>query len=94
MNSKKIEGKNKEHKVFLYTLSTCVWCKLTKQFLRDNDIQYEYMDLDLMGDEDREKARQAIQKKGGRLSFPAIIIDDDKVINGFQKERLSEALGI
>ncbi|MCJ7609327.1 glutaredoxin family protein [Candidatus Bathyarchaeota archaeon] len=94
MNSKKIEGKNKKHKVFLYTLSTCVWCKRTKQFLRDNNIQYEYVDLDLTDAEDREKAKQDIQKKGGRLSFPAIIIDDDKMINGFQKESLSEALGI
>jgi glutaredoxin len=94
MNSKKIEGKNKKHKVYLYTLSTCVWCKLTKQFLRDNNIQYEYVDLDLTDAEDREKAKQDIQKKGGRLSFPAIIIDDDKMINGFQKESLSEALGI
>jgi glutaredoxin-like protein NrdH len=94
MNSKTIEGKNNKHKVLLYTLSTCVWCKLTKQFLGDNHIQYEYVDIDLTDDEDREKARQHIQKKGGRLSFPTIIIDDDKVINGFQKERLAEALGI
>jgi len=28
----KVEGEKKEHNVFLYTLSTCGWCKKTKEF--------------------------------------------------------------
>jgi len=46
MNTVKVEGKNKKNKVFLYTLSTCGWCKMTKQYLKDNDTAYEYLDVD------------------------------------------------
>jgi glutaredoxin-like protein NrdH len=53
MNVSKISGKNAKHKVFLYALSTCVWCKMTKQFLKDNDVAYEYVDVDLTDDSER-----------------------------------------
>ena len=43
MNISKVSGKNNKHKVFLYALSTCVWCKMTKQYLNDNNIEYEYV---------------------------------------------------
>ncbi|MBD3172715.1 glutaredoxin family protein, partial [Candidatus Bathyarchaeota archaeon] len=46
METYKVEGSNKEHKVFLYTLSTCGWCKKTKELLKEKDIAYEFIDLD------------------------------------------------
>lgn len=94
MNLVKVSGENHKHKVLMYTLSTCAWCKLTKQFLKDNNIEYEYVDVDLCSEEDKEKIRQDIQRRGGRLSYPTIVIDGKKVITGFYKESLMEALGI
>ena len=35
-------------RLLVYALSTCVWCKLTKQFLNDNNVEYEYVDVDLL----------------------------------------------
>jgi len=94
MNISKVSGKNNKHKVLVYALSTCVWCKLTKQFLNDNSIQYEFVDVDLANEEDREKIHEAIQSKGGMLSYPTIIVDDNVVINGFRKDKLTEVLEI
>jgi len=94
MKKVKVLGKNNMHKVFMYALSTCAWCKLTKNFLKDNDIEYEYVDVDLSSREDRERIRGDILKGGGRLSYPVIIIDDKILINGFRKEEIKEALGI
>ena len=94
MKKVKVLGKNNMHEVFMYALSTCAWCKLTKNFLKDNDVEYEYVDVDLSSREDRERIREDILKRGGRLSYPVIIIDDRILINGFRKEEIKEALGI
>jgi glutaredoxin-like protein NrdH len=94
MQFSKVSGKKRQHKVILYALSTCAWCKLTKQFLKDNDIEYEYVDVDLCAEEDKQKIRQHIQSKGGPLSYPTVIVDDNMLITGFRKDKLKEALEI
>jgi glutaredoxin len=78
----------------MYAISTCAWCKMTKKFLKDNNIEYEYVDVDLCEDEDKDKIRQNILDKGGSLSYPTIIIDNKKLITGFRKDKLTEALEI
>jgi glutaredoxin len=67
---------------------------MTKQFLKDNGIEFEYVNVDLCDEEDKVKIRQHIQNKGGNLSYPTIIIDDNILITGFRKDKLKEALGI
>ena len=94
MNISKISGKNNKHKVFLYTLSTCVWCKMTKQFLNENNIQYEYVDVDLEDEKNKQIIHNTVQKAGGMISYPTIIVDDKVVITGFRKDKLQEALEI
>jgi glutaredoxin-like protein NrdH len=78
----------------MYAISTCAWCKLTKTFLKDNDIEYEYVDVDLCNEEDQEKISRDILKRGGRLSYPALIIDNKTLINGFRKDEIKETLEI
>ena len=94
MNISKVSGKNNKHKVFIYALSTCVWCKLTKQYLGDNNVEYEYVDVDLASEEDKQKIHEEIASKGGSLSYPTTIVDDKVVITGFRKDKLKEALEI
>jgi glutaredoxin-like protein NrdH len=92
MQFSKVQGEKKHHKVVVYALSTCVWCKMTKQYLKDNNIEYDYIDIDLCTEEDKQKIRQEIQSKGGPLSYPTTIIDDKVVVTGFRKDLLKEAL--
>ncbi|MCW4052715.1 MAG: glutaredoxin family protein [Candidatus Bathyarchaeota archaeon] len=93
MKAIKVPGKNRKHKVLLYTLSTCGWCKLTKKFCKNHEIEYEYVDVDLCSEEEREEIRKDILKRGGRLSYPVVIIDDKILINGFHEDKIQEALG-
>jgi len=88
----KVLGKNKKHKVFIYAISTCAWCNLAKNFLNENDVEYEYVDVDLCNEEDKGKIRRDIQSRGGSLSYPTIIIDDKILITGFRKDKIMEAL--
>lgn len=90
----KVAGKKNEHRVVVYALSTCVWCKMTKQYLNDNEVEYEFIDVDLCEPEEKEMVRTQIQSKGGSLNYPTIIVDNSTVITGFRKDRLREVLGL
>ena len=80
------------HKVLLYAISTCAWCKKAKNFLKDNSIEYEYIDVDLCNDEDRERIREDILSRGRRPNYPTIIIDNKTIITGFHEDKVKEAL--
>jgi glutaredoxin-like protein NrdH len=94
MQFSKISGKKNNHKVTLYALSTCVWCKMTKQYLNENGIEYQFVDVDLLDDSDKSLVHETIISKGGALSYPTTIVDDKTVITGFRKDLLKEALGL
>lgn len=94
MQFSKVSGKKNYHKVTLYALSTCVWCKLTKQFLTDNGVEFEFIDVDLLDEDDKRKVHETIMSKGGSLSYPTTIVDDKTVVTGFRKDKLKEALGV
>ncbi|MEM2911751.1 MAG: glutaredoxin family protein [Candidatus Bathyarchaeia archaeon] len=94
MDVVKVPGENNKHKVVMYALSTCAWCRLAKQFLNENKVEYEYVDVDLCSAEDKEKIKKEILSRGGSLSYPIIIIDEKILITGFRKDKLKEALEI
>lgn len=76
------------HKVTIYTTPTCVYCKMTKAFFKEHEVQYE--EADVARD---AKAREEMVKKSGQLGVPVIDVDG-KVVVGFDQQRLSELLGI
>ena len=94
MQTTKVDGKNKKNKVFIYTLSTCGWCKKTKELLKENEIAHEYLDLDKSNKDDQKAAVETLKAKNLPIAFPIIIINDDKIIQGFKKDEILEALGL
>ncbi len=91
MQTTKVEGSAK-HKVFLYTLSTCGWCKKTKELLKEKGVAYEYIDLDKCSKDDQKAAVEELKTKNIPVAFPVIVINDDKVIQGFKKDDILEAI--
>jgi len=81
-------------KVKMFALSTCSHCKATKKFLNDYNVNYECTDVDLLDGEDKEAILDEVKKYNPRMTFPTIIIDGDRVIIGFQEDKIKEALGI
>jgi glutaredoxin-like protein NrdH len=88
-----IPGKRNDKKVYLWGLSTCMWCKKAKKFLEDNSVDYTYMFVDLLDEEERDKVLAEIEKHNPSVSFPTILIND-RCIVGFDEKRLKEALGL
>ena len=83
----------KKTRPMLYTLSTCVHCKATKQFLREHGIEFDYVDVDTLEGEESEKIRDEVMKVSGGFRFPTIVLGK-KVIVGFQEDKLREVLGL
>jgi glutaredoxin-like protein NrdH len=82
-----------EAKVKMYTLSTCSHCKATKKFLSDNGIKFDYIDVDLLQGDDRQRMIAEVEQYNPNRSFPTIIIGDNIII-GFREDDIREALGI
>jgi glutaredoxin len=78
----------------LYALSTCGWCKKTKTFLDENEVEYDYVYVDLLQGEEKEAVLAEVRKWNPRSSFPTIVIDDRESIAGFKQDRLKEVLGL
>jgi glutaredoxin-like protein NrdH len=79
--------------VKMFTLSTCSHCKATKKFLRDNKIDFDYTDVDLLSRAEQASVLEEVKKYNPRFSFPTIIIGRD-VIVGFQEAEIRKALGM
>jgi glutaredoxin 3 len=75
-------------KVTVYSTPTCPFCIRVKQFFKDSGIQFEDIDVS----ENQEKAQEMIQKSG-QMGVPVIDIEG-KLIVGFDKEKIREALEI
>jgi glutaredoxin len=91
MKFEKVEGVDKG-KIVLYALSTCVWCKRTKQFLSNLGVKFEYIFVDLLQGTERDSIMKDVEKWNPRCSFPTMVIGDSKCIVGFKEDEIREAL--
>lgn len=78
----------------MYALSTCIWCKRAKRFLSNHQIEYEYIDVDLISQEDLQHVERDIKDRKGQLLFPTIIVDDQMLLTNPQEEQLRQVLEI
>lgn len=84
-----VSGSKQDHKVMVYTLSTCGWCKKMKALLKDLDVEYTYADIDQTSGEEGKKVREDLRKYNPRSSAPTLVVDDGKeVIVGFDEEKV------
>ena len=92
MNINHVPGKNKG-KVMLYALSTCGWCRKTKKLFDKMGIEYDYTDVDLLQEEEKESARKEVMRWNPRGSFPTVVFNDKICVVGYDEQKLKEALG-
>lgn len=75
-------------KVKVYSTVACPWCVKAKNYLKEHGIEFE----DINVSSDQEAAREMVEKSG-QMGVPVIIIDNE-VIVGFDRERIAKLLGI
>ena len=92
MDTTHVEGKNKG-KVMLYALSTCGWCRKTKELLNDLGVEYDYIYVDLLKGAEQDEAIKEIKKFNPACNFPTMVINDNKCIVGYNEDDIREAMG-
>lgn len=77
--------------VKVFALSTCPYCRMTRAYLDENDVEYEVVEVDLLTGTERDEAIAEVKGLSGGTSFPVILVDED-IIVGFNKKRMKELL--
>lgn len=75
-------------KVTIYSTPTCPYCKQAKEYLNEQKIEFE--DIDVAANQD--KAQEMIDKSG-QMGVPVLDIEGE-IIVGFDKEKIDKALGL
>ena len=73
-------------KVKIYSTPTCPYCKMAKEWMKEQKI--EFTDVDVSSD---EKAAEEMTEKSGQMGVPVIVVGDE-VIVGFDKPKLEGLL--
>lgn len=74
--------------VKIYSTPTCPYCKMAKQFLADNSIIFQEMDVS-----SSQTLAQEMISKSGQMGVPVLDIDGQIVV-GFDKGKIRQLLGI
>jgi len=93
MKMEHIKGINKG-KIILYALSTCMWCKKTKELLDSISVEYNFVYVDLLEGDELKETKEEIMKYNPRCSFPTVVINNEMCIVGFKEDKIKEALNL
>lgn len=74
--------------VKVYSTPTCPYCIRAKQFLKENAVSFEDIDVSR-----NQEAAQEMIKKSGQMGVPVIDIEGELIV-GFDKEKIKKALGV
>jgi len=85
-----VPGDNKKGFVMLYALSTCVWCKKTKSLLEQLNIEYYFVDVDLMDDKEKTETKTELKQWNPDCNFPSLVIDKKSCIIGFDEQKIRD----
>jgi glutaredoxin-like YruB-family protein len=77
-----------EKKVIVYSTTNCPWCHKAKDFLKEQKIAFEDINV-----ENDEKGREAMIEKSGQMGVP-VINAKGTIIVGFDEPKIRTALGI
>jgi len=74
--------------VKVYSTSTCPWCIRAKQFLKENNIDFQNIDVSI-----NQQAVDELMQKSGQMGVPVLDIEGE-IIVGFDKDKIKQSLGL
>jgi glutaredoxin-like protein NrdH len=89
-----VPGSKHEHQITFYGLSTCIWCRRTREFLESEGVQFDFYYVDLLTGVEREEAIKQVRKWNPAASFPTLVIDGARSVVGYRIEEIKTALGL
>ncbi|MFO7964975.1 MAG: glutaredoxin family protein [Desulfobacterales bacterium] len=80
-----------ERPVWLYSLSTCSMCKELKKELEKLKITFQTIEVDRLGEHERQEIFTTLKEYNPKLSFPTLVVEDEVVI-GYNREKINRLL--
>ena len=88
-------GSNDAHKITVYALSTCGFCRRGLNFLRSNSITFRYIYVDQLPYEVKQQAKTELKATfDKRVVFPFVVVDETNAMLGFVEKEWRNTLGI
>ncbi len=78
-----------DKKIEIYTSPTCHYCTEMKEFLNGKSVAYT--EYDVMADEEK---RKELTERSKQLGVPVMFVDGTEMIVGFDKQKITETLGL
>lgn len=75
-------------KVSIYTTDTCTYCKMAKELFKEYNVQFDEYNVGT----DIERRKEMIEKSG-QMGVPVIVVDEEVMV-GFDRDTLKETLGV
>jgi glutaredoxin-like protein NrdH len=91
MTFERVEGSDKG-RIVLYSLSTCMWCRMAKNLLRDLGVGFDFIDVDTLPVEEKDAVKKEIKKFNADGSYPTIVINEKEAISGFDEVEIREKI--
>lgn len=87
-----VEGSKKSRDITILTLSTCMWCKKCKSWLKERDVEYRYVDVDKIPVKEKSKILEYLRSNyQSRISYPYMICDNEAVV-GYNPSKYEELM--
>jgi glutaredoxin-like protein NrdH len=84
-----------DHDLVFYSLSTCVMCRKALDYLREHGFPYRLVYVDQLPIEEKQALKERLSAQYSmRVVFPALSIDDTRLVLGFFRSAWDEALGV
>jgi glutaredoxin len=77
--------------VVVYALTTCPWCRKTKQWFADSKIAFEAIDVDALPSPEQDEVAEKVEQLSGGRRFPVTVINGEAIV-GFSPDKFLEHL--
>ncbi len=77
-----------KQQVKIFTTPTCPWCKIAKDYLTSNKVEFENIDVSI-----NPQAAQEMIQRSGEMGVPQLWIGNEIVI-GFDQARIAQLLNL
>lgn len=85
----RVTGNKDDRDVKLFAISTCPWCKKTKDLLDSLDQEYLYVDVDKVSGEKKKEAREKMEEFNSKGNVPTLVVDEgDEVVVGYKEDKI------
>jgi glutaredoxin len=90
-----VSGEKTDHKLRIFALSTCAFCKKAMNYLREHGFEFQYIYLDQLDFDLKREAKQELKTRFENVPvFPILTVDDSDAISGFVEQKWADRLGI